>query len=292
MNSWILIQSLINGFLSGGVYSLVGIGITIIFGVMKMVNFAAGAYMLWGMYFTFLWQRVTGWSPYALIPLVVLSMAVFGFITFKLTIRQVLNVGGTAFILITVGLSFFLQNLAEVIFGTNPLAVQSSLKLAALRIGRFTIGYPRLIAFLGMLILVGIVYVLLNATMFGRAMRATSEKPRVAQMIGINTEKTYTLAFIIGVSLAGLAGLLITPLFYVSTAATVAFRTIPLMVIVLGGMGNIKGALVGGLLVGIVESLVTTFVSANLGIAGVCLLFLIVLYLKPYGLFGKGERTA
>jgi len=259
---------------------------------MKMVNFAAGAYLVWGMYFTYLWHVVTGWSAYALIPLVVLSMVAFGFVTFKLTIRQVLDTGGTAFILITVGLSFFLQNLAENIFGTNPLAVASSIKLASLKIGRYTIGYPRLIAFGAMLIIVLAVYILLNKTLLGRAMRATSEKPEVAKMLGINTERTYTVAFIIGVCMAAVSGLLVTPLYYVSATVGNTFRIAPLMVVVLGGLGNIKGALIGGMLVGVVEALVSTLISADLGVAGICLLFLLVLYLRPQGLFGKGERTA
>lgn len=292
MNSWVIIQSIINGLLSGGVYALVAVGITIIFGVMKIVNFAAGAYLIWGMYFTWLWNVKTGLSPYALIPLVTISMIIFGYVTFKLTVRKVINKGNTSLILITVGLSFFLQNLAETIFGTNPLTVSSSIKNTSFRIGKFTLGYPRLIAFVAVLILVFIVNILLNKTLMGRAMRATSEKPEVAKLLGINTEKVYTFSFVLGVTLAALSGLLITPLYYVSATVGNTFRNAPIMIVVLGGMGSIKGALIGGLLVGIVEQLVSTLVSPDLGTAGICILFLIVLYLKPYGLFGKGGRAA
>jgi branched-chain amino acid transport system permease protein len=294
MNSWVLGQSIINGFLLGGVYSLVGVGITIIFGVMKMVNFAAGSYLVWGMYFTYFWQHTLGGevSPYLLSPLVILSMIVFGFVSFKLTIRRVLNSGDTSFILITVGLMFFLQNLAETFLGTTPLTVNSSLKLLSFQAGGFTFGYPRLIAFGVMLLLVLLVNILLNQTLLGRAMRATSEKPEVAKMLGVNTERTYTIAFIMGVTLAALAGLLVTPLYYVSVSASTAFRIAPLMVIVLGGMGSIKGSLIGGMLVGVVEACVSTLIDTQLSTAGICILFLIVIYLKPRGLFGKKERTA
>jgi len=292
MNSWIIIQTIINGILSGGVYSMVAVGITIIFGVMKMVNFAAGAYLVWGMYFTWLLHTATGWSAYVLAPLVILAMLLFGYISFKSTIRQVLDIGGTSFILITVGLSFFLQNLAETIFGTSPKTVESAIKLASIKLGRFTIGYPRLIAFIVMVAVVIGVNILLSKTLLGRAMRATAEKPEVAQMLGINTERTYTIAFLIGVSMAALSGLLVTPLFYVTATAGNAFRIAPLMVVVLGGLGSIKGAFVGGLMVGVVEALVTTLIAADLGTAAICILFLIILYLKPYGIFGKGARTA
>ena len=292
MNSWIIIQSVINGLLSGGIYALVAVGITIIFGVMKIVNFAAGAYLVWGMYFTWLLQTYTNLSVYLLVPLVVVCMVIFGYITFKLSVRRVLGTGFTPLILITVGLSFFLQNLAETIFGTSPKTVESSIKLASIRIGDYTLGLPRLIAFGAMLLLVFGVNILLNKTLLGRAMRATAEKPEVAQMLGINTERTFTIAFVLGVTFSGLSGLLITPLYYVSAVVGNTFRIAPLIVVVLGGMGSIKGALIGGLLVGVVEQLVSTLISADLSIASISILFLILVYAMPYGFFGKGERAA
>lgn len=290
--NWVIGQSLINGLLTGGVYALIGVGITIIFGVMKIVNFAAGSYLVWGMYFTWLCYNFTGLNTYLLIPFVILCMIIFAYVSFKLTIRPILKTGGTAFILVTVGLSFFLQNLAEAIFGSTPRTVPSAIKSSSVMLGNFSIGIPRLIALAAMLILVFAVNALLNKTLLGRAMRATSEKPEVAKMLGVDTEKTYTIAFILGVVFAGLAGLLITPLYYVTPTAGVIFRTAPLMVVVLGGMGSIKGALVGGILVGVIEALVGGLISPDLGPVGICILFLIVLYVKPKGLFGKGERTA
>jgi branched-chain amino acid transport system permease protein len=296
MNGTVVGQAVINGLLAGGVYSLVGVGMTIIFGVMKMVNFAAGSYLVWGMYFTYGWQKALGGaiSPYLLIPFVVLSMIIFGFVTFKLTVRRVLNSSDTAFILITVGLMFFLQNLAETFLGTNPLSVKvpNILKLGSFQARGFTFGFPRLIAFGAVLILVLLVHFLLNKTLLGRAMRATSENVEVAKMLGVNTERTYTIAFIMGVTLAALAGLLVTPLYYVSVSAAAPFRTAPLMVIVLGGMGSIKGSFWAGMLAGVVEQLVATLIDTQLSVAAVCILFLVVIYLRPQGLFGTGMRKA
>lgn len=289
---WVIIQSIINGILMGGVYALIGVGITIIFGVMKMVNFAAGSYLVWGMYFTYLFHLITGWNCYLLIPFVVIAMAIFGYITFQLSIRRVLDIGGTSFILITVGLSYFLQNLAEMVFGTTPKTVPSAINTTSIMLGRYSIGLPRFIAFCAMLVLVLLVNALLTKTNLGRAMRATSEKPEVAKMIGINTDRTYTIAFIIGVVFAGLAGLFLTPLYYVTPTVGSIFRTSALMVCVMGGLGNIKGALVAGIIVGIVESLVGTVISADLGMVAVSILFLVTLYVKPQGILGKGERKA
>lgn len=318
MNEWIIGQTIINGFLTGGMYSLVGVGMTIIFGVMKLVNFAAGSYLVWGMYFTYFWQYVLGgWvSPYLLIPLVVLSMVVFGYISFKLTIRRVLNTSDTSYILITIGLMFFLQNMAETFVGTRPLTVYVS---DVFKNGSFTVqdliirfvpslaknqaladsplallnfGYSRLIAFGAMVVLVLMVNMLLTKTLLGRAMRATAENSEIAKMLGVDAERTYTIAFIMGVAMAGLAGLLVTPLYYVSVSASIAFRTAPMMVIVLGGLGSIKGSFFGGILVGIVEALVTTLIDTQLSVASISILFLIVIYLRPQGLFGKKMRTA
>ena len=292
MSSWLLIQSIINGILMGGVYSLIGVGITIIFGVMKMVNFAAGSYLVWGMYFTHLGYQIFGFNCYALIPFVVVCMAIFAFITFQLTIRNIINVGGTAFILITVGLSYFLQNLCEQIFGTTPKTVPSAINTSSIRLGKYMINLPRFIAFCAMVLLVFLVNALLTRTNLGRAMRATSEKPEVATMLGINTGRTYNIAFIIGATFAGLAGLLLTPLYYVTPTVGSIFRTSALMVCVMGGLGDIKGALVAGMLAGITEAVVGTIISPDLGTVAVCILFLIILYIKPQGILGKGERRA
>ena len=123
-------------------------------------------------------------------------------------------------------------------------------------------------------------------------MRATAEKPEVAQMLGINTKKTFTIAFMIGVIFAGVSGLLITPLYYVTPTAGSMFRTTAYIAVIIGGLGDIKGALVGGLTVGVIEALVTGMISNDLGPVGVCLALLLVLYLRPQGFFGKGERRA
>jgi len=318
MNStWIVWQAIANGLLTGGIYSLVGVGLTIVFGVMKIVNFAGGSYLLWGMYFTYFWQYALGGkvSPYLLIPLVVLSMIVFGYITFKLTVRKVLGTSDTSYILITIGLMFLLQNVAETFLGTRPLAVfvteeyrygavvlgdligkiipalANNQTLGTSSLGLLRFGFPQLVAFGSMGALVLIVHIILNRTLLGRAMRATSENTEVAKMLGIDTERTYTVAFIMGVTLAALAGLLITPIFFVGIPAAVAFRLAPILVIVLGGMGSIKGSFFGGLLVGVVEALVTTLVDAQLSTASISILFLIIIYLRPQGLFGERMRV-
>ena len=289
---WTFFQSLISGILNGGVYALFGVGITIIFGVMKMVDFSACAQLVWGMYFTLLFYNWTGLNCYWAIPFVVACMGAMAWVIFKLIVRPLLGSDDTSFILVTLGLSYFLQNLAEFVFGPDPKSVPSKIKTASIFIGDYSISEPRLIAFLFMIGLVILVYFLLNKTTLGKAMRATSEKPDVAQMLGVNTKRTFAIAFMIGVIFAGLSGLLITPIYYVQPTSGNMFRTTAYIAVIIGGLGEIKGALVGGLTIGVIEGLVTGMISNDLGPVGVAIALLRVLYLRPQGFFGKGARQA
>ena len=287
----IVIQAIINGLLSGGVYALVAVGITIIFGVMKMVNFAMGEFIMLGMYMTWIGYEITKLENYFQIPFVIVTMTILAIVCFYLVIRPVIGKGGTLFILVTVGLSKVLQSLALMIFGPNYKTVPSSIKESSINIGRFVISLPRLMALLAGIVFVIILYIILNKSILGRAMRATSEKPDVAEILGINTRKTYLIAFIIGVILAGLAGLLVTPIYYVNPTVGVIFKVTGLIVVVLGGLGSIQGALVGGFLAGVIESIIAVTVSPELGPAGIFVMLLIVLSIKPTGLFGKKLRV-
>lgn len=291
---WMFVQALINGLLTGGIYALVSVGITILFGVMRIVNFAAGEYVTIGMYMTFVAFTITGLEPYFLFPFVIGSMILIAIISYKLCIQPLLNKGadGSSFILVTVGLSFVLLNLIQIIFGTMQKSIPSVLKTLSINVGGWYISIPRLIAFLIALCLVGLLSFVLGNTSFGRMMRATSENNEVAQMLGINTKQVFLYSFIISIVFMGLAGLLLTPVYSIGPTSGTSLKTIALMIVVLGGMGSIKGALIAGLLVGIAESYVASFVSSDIGTVGVFVVFLIVVYFKPYGLFGKKERVA
>ena len=288
---WTIGQSLINGLLTGGIYALVSVGITIVFGVMKMVNFAMGEFVTLGMYMTWVGYTLTGANTYLLIPFVIVTMAIIAFVCFKLSLQPLLGRPNTAFIQVTVGLSFFLTNAIQMVFSPNSLTVPSDIKSSALYIRDFSIALPRLIAFIVGLILVVAISIFLSKSMTGLAMRATAEKAEVAEMLGVNSVKCFTLAFIISISLAGVAGLLLTPIYFVAPTAGNILKTTSMMVVVLGGMGNIKGAMIAGLMVGVAEAMVASLIAPELGPAGIFLLFLFVVYFKPQGLFGKGERV-
>ena len=292
INSWVIGQAIINGILQGGIYALVAVGVTIVFGVMKMVNFAMGEFVTLGMYMTWWCYSLTGLSSYTLIPLVLVIVAIIAWAFFHATLKPLLGRDSTSFILMTFGLSYLLQNSLLIIFGANSLVVASDIKNASLVINDYVFNYPKIIAFAVALTSVIVLNFVLTKTTVGRCMRATSENAEIAEMLGINSVRSFSIAFVLGIVLAGLAGALLTPLYFVTTTTGAALKTTGLMIVVLGGMGNIKGAFIGALMVGIVESLVACLIGADLGPAGIFVLFLIVVYFRPQGLFGKGGRVA
>ncbi|WP_094547226.1 branched-chain amino acid ABC transporter permease [Petroclostridium xylanilyticum] len=290
--SWLIGQSIINGLLIGGVYALIAVSLTIIFGVMKIVNFAQGEFLMVGMYATWLLYSAIGGSPYLLIIPVAFIMFIFGWLVYKILINPVVGKGDTAYILLTVGLSFFLQNAAQLIWTADYHTVETTIKGHSIQLGELSILTPRLIAFLVAIVLVAVIHIFLKKTDIGRAMRATAENSQIASMLGINPVVTYAIAFSIGAVLAGLAGVLLTPMFYVFPRVGALFTTTAFVVVVLGGMGNITGALLGGLLIGLVEAFTGSFIALDLAPVGTFVVFLLALLLKPEGLFGGGTRKA
>lgn len=288
---WLFIQSIINGILAGGVYALIAVGITIIFGVMRLVNFASGAFFTLSMYLGYFCYMITGWNCYQLIPLVVLMSAVVAFLSFRLTIAPVLSKSRDATILITVGLSFFLQNLVIVLFGGTALTLPSEISSKSISVGGFMLGLPRTIAFVTALVLVLGISLFINKTNFGRAMRATSENPEVAEMLGIKSRRVYTLSWTIGIVMTSIGGLMLTPIYYVNNTVGAPFRTVSLMAVVLGGLGDIRGAFICGLALGVVESVLSAYFTANIGLLGIFVVYLVVFLFKPQGIFGKKERV-
>ena len=286
-----ILQSLINGVLCGGTYALLAVGTTLIFGVMRMVNFANGSMLMVGMYLTWWAWDMLGWNIYALIPIVVLMLAIIAYICYKIMISPILMRERTSVIIVTVGLSYALQNLVTLIFGATPLNVPSSLRYSSLIIGNLALPWIRIIAFTAAVVLTILFNVLIAKTSYGRCMRATSENVEVAEMLGINTKSVFISAWIIGTILMGISGLLLAPLYNITPAVGNVFRSTALIAVVLGGLSDIRGAFISGIMLGIVEQFVNVYVNPQLGVAGMMILYLVILQIKPLGLFGKGERV-
>lgn len=291
-----MLQVIINGLLIGGVYAMTSVGLTIIFGVMKIVNFAQGDLLMLGMYATLIFFPTLGShaTPYPLILPVCIVMMLIGMIIFKSSISKVVGKGDTNYIVLTLGLSYFIQNVVQLFFGANfhSLPVSDGLKYGSIELGSIVLMWPRVIAFVVALISVLIMTVILNRTYLGRAMRSTAEDRNIAASLGVNTSFVYTVTFAMGAVFAGLSGLLLTPMFSIYPRAGVLFSSIAMTVVVLGGLGNITGALVGGLLVGLVESFVSVYVNLEMATVAISATLLLILMFKPTGLFGGGVRRA
>ncbi len=288
-----LLQSILNGLVMGGVYALIAVGLTIIFGVMKVINFAQGECLMLGMYTTWVLNRITGLSPYLLIVPVTMVMFLIGQLIFRLVIHPIIGRPGTDFVVVTMGLAFVLVSVIQLIFSPTYQSIPNEIRDASVKFGGgLAVSAPRLIACAVMVVAVLAIHFFLKKTDVGRSMRATSENIKVAQMMGINTKRTFALAFALGITMAGLCGLLLSPIYYVYPNVGMPFKIISMVIVVLGGLGNIGGAVLGGMIAGVVEAILGSYVSADLAPAGIYLILILVLTFKPEGLFGKGARKA
>lgn len=284
-------QTLINGLLIGGVYALISVGQTLIFGVMKIVNFAQGEFLMVGLYVTLMLAQAIGTrNPYLLIIPVGVLMFCFGMIVYQMVVKHVVGKGATSYILLTVGLSYFLQNVAQMIWTANPVGLDTDFKTMSLKLSAFSIAVPRLIAFAIAVAFMIAVNFFLNKTDMGRAMRATSEDTTVAKLLGIDTKKMFLIAFGLGTMFAAIAGCIVSPIYYAYPRVGTVFSTTVYSCVVIGGLGNIKGAFIGGLIIGIIEALAGSYLA--LALAPTCVYAVLMLFLifKPQGLFGGGGR--
>ena len=291
-----LIQVIVNGLLMGGVFALVAVGITMIQGVMKVVNFAQGDFLVVGMFITYvLYALMPEQSlPYWLIMPVASGMYLFGCIIFQSTIKKVLGQGDSNYILLTIGISFMIQNLLQLIFGANfrSLPVSDQLRMGSWEFAGILFPRSRTIAFFAVIVFVFFVNWFLTRTDLGRAMRATADNKVVAESLGIRGGMVYTMAFAIGTMFAGLSGLLLSPVQLIFPAAGLPFGLVAMSAMVLGGLGNIKGAFIGGLIIGLVESFTASYVNIAMAPIMVNFVLILVLIFKPYGILGKRRRTS
>jgi len=286
--SGVYLQSIISGLLIGGVYALIAVGLTLIFGVMKIINFAHGEFLMFGMYFAFFLSTLFGIDPYlsaiAALPLFLL----FGWGIQAVLIRPVLGAPDMIQILLTVGISLVLQNLALFFFSADFQSLNLSYSGMTFEVGPARVSLSRLLACIVALSVAGGLYLFLQRTDVGKALRACAEEREGALAVGIDVERMYKVAFGLGIACVAIAGILMTPFFYIAPTVGVPFTLTAFVVVVLGGLGNIPGALVGGLIVGLVESLGEILLpAASLKSLATFSIFILILLLRPQGLFGQ-----
>jgi branched-chain amino acid transport system permease protein len=279
-------QVVVNGLLLGGTYALVAIGLTLIFGVVRVVNFAQGEFLMIGMYLAFWIFVFRGIDPYLGVFIVAPIVFLLGLLVHRAVIRPFLAAPSNSLILVTFGLSIILQNGALLAWKSDPRAVETAYSNAAFAIGEVSVSVPRLVILAVALAIVAALYFVLEHTYWGMAMAAVAQDRKAATLMGVNIHRVYMLAFGLGVGLEALAGSLLIPVYAVTPSTGGTFTIVAFVVVVLGGMGNVLGAMLAGLIVGLVEALSGFFISPQLQGALYYLIFVGILVARPQGLLG------
>ncbi|WP_083282880.1 branched-chain amino acid ABC transporter permease [Humibacillus sp. DSM 29435] len=287
-NGDVVRQAVLTGILIGGVYGLVAMGLTLIFGVLDIVNFAHGAFLAVALYIT-----VTMVSRLGVNPLVALFVAVPVMFLLGAGVQRFVLAGAMGKplenqLLITLGLALLIDNVLLMSFGPNPQSVKLPGDTGVQIFGAVAT-VSRLLAFGVAIVLAALLYVLLQRTRLGTAIRAVAANEAGAQLVGIDTRRIYMATFAIGTACAGAAGVLVAPLVTIEPTTGELFNIIAFVVVVLGGMGNVIGALVGGLIIGLTEQLGALYFPGQSPLLSVFVVFVLVLFLRPQGLFGKAS---
>jgi branched-chain amino acid transport system permease protein len=284
----VLTQALVTGLLTGGIYSLVAMGLTLVYGVLHIVNFANGALVALAMYLSFVVVNATGMHPYLTLVITVPVMALLGAAMQATLLNPIMRAPVHTQLLITIGLALAIENILLLVFGPNPQSVRLPGDVGVPILGA-TVASSRIYAFAGALVLVAALWVVLQRTSVGTAVRSVAANPEGARLVGINIKAIYVLTFALGAAAAGAAGTLVAPFTTIEPAAGSLFNLTAFVVVVLGGMGNVPGALVGGLIVGLTEQLGGLILPGQSPLLAVFVVFLVVLFAKPRGIFGRAS---
>lgn len=283
----VMIQSILNGILMGCIYALIALGLSLIFGVMNVVNFAHGNFVMLSMYFTF-WAGTLYKIDAVLSPLITFPLLfLFGILIYYGLINRTLKEHYTIQIAVTVGLMTFLGAITQLIWQARPRALAYSFVQGTIRFGSYTIALSRLISAIISLFIIVIISFFLAKTWPGRAIRATSDDSSAASLIGVDFHKTYALAFGLGSGLTAIAGGLLMTFQQVDPTMGLRFGLLSFCILALAGLGSISGLVISGLIVGISESLAMSFWDPRARTLVIYLIFILVLWLRPRGLFGR-----
>jgi len=281
-----------NGLSMGAIYGLIALGLTLIFGIMRIINFAHGALLMLAMMISYWLWAATGLSPYILIIIVGPIMFIFGYVCELFLIKPVLDAQKevrepVAVLLLTAALAIVLENGALMLFGADYVMAHTSFSKATLALGSVTVSAARFYGLIIALVAAGAFYLFLQRTQIGRNIRATGQDRNAASLMGINVPKTFAVAFGVGTALLCVAAVVLIPFYYVHPSVGAVFMTKAFIVVVLGGLGSVPGALLGGIIIGLIESIAAQYMAATLTAMLVYLVFLLVLFVKPTGMFGS-----
>ena len=287
-----IIQAIINGTMTGAYYGLAALGLTLIFGVIKVINFAHGSLLMVGMFAAYWIIHLTGWHPYVALLLVIPMLFVFGYALQGIVIKPVLEAQRevrepTEVIIVTTGVWYVLDNLALMLFGAEFRTVKTSITGQVFFLGDYFLPKPQLYGVVITILTSGLLLWFLKYTRMGKSIRAASLDRDAASLMGINQYRVYNIAFGIGAAIAGIVGCVLIPFYYVFPSVGVVFDVKCFIIVVLGGLGSIPGALIGGVIVGLIESIFPMFMTSTWTELIVYAVFMAVLFIRPAGLFGE-----
>ena len=286
----ILLSALLNGLTTGAVYALIALGLTLIYGVLHIINFAHGASLMMALYGVYALKERWGIDPYVALPIMVPAMFVLGYAMQRIVINRASHGKDENILLVTLGLSIVMENFALLFFKSDTRTIDTAYTLTTVAIGpeaaQVMVSLPKLVAFAGALVVSALLIVILQRTDLGRAIRAVAKEKQGARLMGIDVEHVYAMCFGLGLACLGAAACFLLPAYYVNPQVGNGFVLVAFTVVVLGGMGSFAGALLGGLLIGVVESFGGLFLGESLGQVGIFVIFIGVLLLRPEGLFG------
>ncbi|MGB4610355.1 MAG: branched-chain amino acid ABC transporter permease [Saccharofermentanales bacterium] len=281
---------LISGISLGSIYAIIALGYTMVYGIAKMLNFAHGDVIMVGGYMSFIAMINFGWSPFFAVLFAIFVCTVLGILIEQLAYKPLRAAPPLAVLITAIGVSYFLQNAALLIFSANPKSYSSVVPFDSLRLfnGQLTISGTTIVTIIACIVIILALNTIVNKTKIGKAMRAVSEDKDAAQLMGISVNKTISVTFAIGSSLAAVAGVLLCSAYPILMPTTGAMPGIKAFTAaVFGGIGSIPGAFLGGILLGIIEILGKAYISTQLSDAIVFAVLIIILLVKPTGLLGK-----
>ncbi len=287
MSVEILLQTLLSGVLIGLVYALVAVGLTLIFGVMDIVNFAHGEFLMLGMYASFWLFALYALDPIFTLPFTALLLFAVGAAVYQTVIRRIIHASMLAQIFSTFGLMVLFRGLAQFLWKPDFRSVENSLVSGTVTLGALQFGLPQIVAGAGAIGATLFIWWFLNRTRVGAALEATAADREAAQLMGIPTQRMFTLAWGIGAACAGVAGALLSTFYPVFPEVGANFVLIAFVVVALGGFGSVTGAFFAGIIVGVVEVVGGFLIGPQLKLALVLFLYLLVVLLRPQGLLGR-----
>lgn len=287
----LIIQAAVSGLLSGGIYALVAVSLALIFGVMRVLNFAHGDLLMIAMYGVVVLNHEFALPPYVAAILLIPVMALLGALLFQFVIKPVLGSSPLMQAQLTIGLSFVIQSAVLIVFGADLFNTNTAFGDMAYRLNGVVIGVPQLVGFVVSLLVCGLLSAFLTMTEVGHRIRATAQDPTMAWLCGVNVKRMQLLVFAGCIAILAIpAGCLMT-FSYVTPSIGIRLSLLSLLVVVLGGLGDLRGAFVGGLIIGLIDSLAGTLLNNPAAPALTYLVFGAALLFRPRGLFGRGSNA-